>query len=451
MPPPEKGSSQDDALVHGITHRYWLNLMQQLAAIVAATLLGVLISTFLVRSMLVYETLDGETYAFWQRYAQQQQVVLPMAQHYRAYFVAADEVGKPSSLPLAYQTLEEGIHRVPHPELGMSTLKISSKKEGTLYLLMRDARLRAVLLRMVVVPIFILMLFLMLIAIINYRANRRAISPMVWLSQVVRGWHPDRPDVHLIKPDRLPKDLGKEGVVLAETLRGFATQNRAYLQREKQFTRDVSHELRTPLTVINMSADMLGMQGDMDGFGKSIVRKIRHASEDIEFAIESLLILSRDPNEALDNEACAMPDIVNDQCAKLQGLLLGKNVQFNVDVLDHFEVQAPKSVVSVLVTQLLRNACHYTSEGQIDVVLQEHQLIIEDTGMGMDIGNLSDYFDPDLRGHQAGPSSKHSSPGLGLTIVHRLCQRYGWHIQIKSQTGIGTTVVVDFLPAPKIP
>lgn len=432
--------------VHGITHRYWLHLMQQLAAIVAASLFGVLISTFLVRSMLVYETLDDEAYGFWKRYSQQRQVELPIAQHYRAYFVPANSATGDSNVPLSYLTLEEGFHRVPHEELGMSTLKVSKNKQGTLYLLMRDARLRAVLLRMVFVPVFILMLFLMLIATINYRANRRAISPMVWLSQVVRGWHPDRPDVHLIKPDQLPDDLGREGMVLANTLHAFADQNRAYLQREKQFTRDVSHELRTPLTVINMSTDMLDMQSGMEGFGKNIVRKIRHATEDIEFAIESLLILSRDPESDLVNEACPMTDIVNEQCTKLQGLLLGKSVEFNVDLIDEFVVQAPKSVVSVLVTQLLRNACHYTSEGQIDVVLKDNTLVIEDTGMGMDIENLSDYFDPDLRGRHDDASDAHSSPGLGLTIVHRLCQRYGWQIHIKSRTGIGTTVVVDFAP-----
>jgi signal transduction histidine kinase len=34
--------------------------------------------------------------------------------------------------------------------------------------------------------------------------------------------------------------------------------------------------------------------------------------------------------------------------------------------------------------------------------------------------------------------------GLGMPIVHRLCERFGWRIELESEPGHGTTVTVRF-------
>jgi signal transduction histidine kinase len=34
--------------------------------------------------------------------------------------------------------------------------------------------------------------------------------------------------------------------------------------------------------------------------------------------------------------------------------------------------------------------------------------------------------------------------GIGLSLVKRICDRYGWRVRLESGEGHGTTVTVDF-------
>ena len=45
--------------------------------------------------------------------------------------------------------------------------------------------------------------------------------------------------------------------------------------------------------------------------------------------------------------------------------------------------------------------------------------------------------------YRVNPGSS-SGPGLGLSIVRRLCERFGWNITLESQPGQGTRAVLGF-------
>ncbi|MCF8720031.1 PAS domain-containing sensor histidine kinase [Nitrospina gracilis] len=62
---------------------------------------------------------------------------------------------------------------------------------------------------------------------------------------------------------------------------------------------------------------------------------------------------------------------------------------------------------------------------------------IRDTGPGIPEEHLSRIFDPFFTTKEQG-----SGTGLGLNIVHRVVEKYGGRIDVKSQTGKGTTFVI---------
>ena len=103
----------------------------------------------------------------------------------------------------------------------------------------------------------------------------------------------------------------------------------------------------------------------------------------------------------------------------------------------------PSKVVSVMIGNLLRNACRYTDAGSVTVTIQERCVRIEDTGRGMSAEDMANIFQPFFRG-QGAPRGGH---GVGLTIVRRLSDRFNWPVEFHSELGVGTRASILFSDA----
>lgn len=97
--------------------------------------------------------------------------------------------------------------------------------------------------------------------------------------------------------------------------------------------------------------------------------------------------------------------------------------------------------------QLLSNALKYTREGSITVELAgERVLAIRDTGIGIVPEDLPRIFEKGYTG-QNGRADKRAS-GLGLYLCSRICRNLGVGLTVKSTSGVGTTLLLDFTQYP---
>ena len=97
--------------------------------------------------------------------------------------------------------------------------------------------------------------------------------------------------------------------------------------------------------------------------------------------------------------------------------------------------------------QLLSNALKYTREGSITVELAgERVLAIRDTGIGIAPEDLPRIFEKGYTG-QNGRADKRAS-GLGLYLCSRICRNLGVGLTVKSTSGVGTTLLLDFTQYP---
>jgi signal transduction histidine kinase len=110
-------------------------------------------------------------------------------------------------------------------------------------------------------------------------------------------------------------------------------------------------------------------------------------------------------------------------------------------------VEAPEKVLSVLLGNLLRNAFSYTDAGEVTIDIGENRVSIRDTGVGIAADRIEEMFQPFVRGED----NRRGGHGVGLTIVRRLSDRFGWPIRIASQPGVGTTVDISFPGARSAP
>ena len=74
------------------------------------------------------------------------------------------------------------------------------------------------------------------------------------------------------------------------------------------------------------------------------------------------------------------------------------------------------------------------------VTLRRGSIAVSDTGVGMSAEELARVFEPFYR---AGDRKK-DGQGIGLSIVQRLSQRYGWPVRLESEPGRGTTATITF-------
>lgn len=83
----------------------------------------------------------------------------------------------------------------------------------------------------------------------------------------------------------------------------------------------------------------------------------------------------------------------------------------------------PQLLAAVL-SNLIRNALHYTEHDGVDVTLRNHGFSVVDTGTGIPATQRDRLFEPFARG---GPTR---GIGIGLSLVARICEQQGWAITL---------------------
>ena len=244
-------------------------------------------------------------------------------------------------------------------------------------------------------------------------------------------------------PDNLPVDFAKEFGKdelgsLAKALEKSMQLIRAFIEREKQFTRDASHELRTPVTVIKGAVELLQQLPEIkNGSGKRPLERIERSVSDMEILIEVLLIRAREAASVNSSTACNVKKVAEAVVYESRYLLEGRDVDLTIEAPFAPEIKASEHELKMLLSNIVRNAINYTHNGSVTVTVSEDAIEISDTGIGIDSELLDSVTDPYVKGEQS------NGYGIGLSIVTRICDKYGWKLDITSNSG-GTTFRILF-------
>ena len=421
----------------GLRRKIWIAFILQAAAISFAAVLGVYGASAVLKHLLIQRALTEEASHFWLRSEANPAAAVPDTFNMTGFVLEAD--GDRDALPAPLRSLPVGFHSLPRAQGG--ALVLVEQREGrTLYLLFKQEQVDALAFWFGVVPLALVLVVVYVIAWSTYRASRRAVSPVIWLASQVQRWDPKNPEVSSLKPENLPVDVEGETLVLASSLHDFGSRIEELVQRERNFTRDASHELRTPLAVIRMATEMMQADSVCSPRQQKALNRIQGAVRDMETLIEAFLILARDGDTGLPPEPLQASEMVAEAIEQARPLVANKPVRLEVDVEADFQLIAPRRVVSVMLNNLLRNACHYTDRGSVRVVARFGEIRIEDTGIGMSADQLAKVFEPFWRAD----ISRQDGQGIGLSIVQRLSRRFGWPVHLESQPGQGTQASIRF-------
>ncbi len=250
--------------------------------------------------------------------------------------------------------------------------------------------------------------------------SKRILNPIVKLAQEVQSLSPD--DL----TTRLHYNSTKDEVgTLVNTINRLLESVSDFTTREREFTAHASHELRTPVTVIKGAVEIIkSRSNEKTTVIQQPLSRIGRAVSEMEKLIETFLLLARQGEKPDEDEWCDLSAVITGVVESCRHILEGKPVEVTLNIPGSLTVQAPESLTSIAVSNLIRNSFMYTQEGNVDISIAKDRIFVRDSGPGID---------PAQQGK-----------GLGLTIVKRLCERLNWNFNIVSQQGKGTSAELRF-------
>ncbi|MGI8561262.1 MAG: sensor histidine kinase [Luteimonas sp.] len=418
----------------GLPHKLRYVFILQAVTASFAIVIGFYFVGMLVKDTLAAERVRTEANAYWTALALNPTSPPPRSMSINGYFVPVEAADAPRPLPTPLRDLPEGYHDLP----GGRKALVESRPEGRLYLAMTFPLLERVVWWTGLVSMVMALLAIYAVSWLSYRSARRLVAPVDRLAQEVSRWDPRQPDLEAIGSDRLPGHAGREVQQLGGALRDLAIRTQAFVQREREFTRDASHELRTPLTVIRVATDMMRSDPETPERMQRALLRMQRAGQDMEAVIDAFLILARESEISPLLEDFDAHEVVWEVVEKARPMLANKPVELVVVEEARPRLLSSPRVLSVMLDNLITNACSFTEQGRVEVRIACDRIVVSDTGIGMSPETLQRVYDPFYRADQFNPSGK----GMGLSIVRRLGERFGWPVTLESVPGEGTTATV---------
>jgi len=413
--------------------RAWLGraFILQVALISFAAVVGVFVASALLERGLIRAALADEVRHFWQQRDANPAFQLPNTRNLRGYF----DDGAPPEL----RSLQPGYHDWKKDGLDF-TVNVTERDGRRLYLVFDRSNVSRLAAYYGLVPLAGVLLVLYVSAWLAFHRLRRAVSPMIGLARKVRELDEDPANIERLRSLEVPADADEEVRELTGALLRYSERLALFLERERQFTRDASHELRSPLTVIRMAASLLLEDPELPAAARRTAQRIQRACQDMEALTHAFLLLARESETGLPMEALCVNDVLAEELERARLLAADKPVRAELRSTHRVYLEAPEQVVSILLGNLLRNAFSYTDAGEVVVEIGAGTVRIRDTGVGMAADRIEAMFRPFVRGEQA----RRGGHGVGLTIVRRLSDRFGWPLRVTSEPGVGTTIDITF-------
>lgn len=213
-------------------------------------------------------------------------------------------------------------------------------------------------------------------------------------------------------------------------------------QKQKEFTAQASHELRTPIARI--SAQLENQLQNTDEKTKAVLKTIFSDIDQLNELINSLLILSKiDSKNSKSIEKTRVDEALYESIQKVNTQFKDFKINLIFDesetLFDLLEINGNQKLLEIAFSNLLKNAYLYSDDktAKVEIKIEEGRLVLKISNSGKTLTSTEqkNLFQPFMRGKNA---LKSNGLGLGLRIVNRILNVYGYTIRYTSNENSNT-------------
>jgi signal transduction histidine kinase len=346
--------------------------------------------------------------------------------------------GRTATVPFAWQKYDSGVYDIADLDASgrPRSYKLAVYKDNDFWAYLRfDVSSQKLTERQLLIVLSITVLvFAVLSLLMGLWLSARVMSPVTELASRLRELRKSGQYVPLA-----PRFADDEVGQLAVALDDYAARLTHLVERDREFNADVSHELRTPLAVIATTTELL-MGQNLPDKAHERLRRIERAVRQSTELTDALLLLSRSERQApTDGETTDVAKVAEQVIDISRPHLGNKPVEVRFEIEQALTTVAPSSVVAVALTNLISNAFKYTQAGEVVVIVGHGRVAVEDTGPGIAAEDAERLFERGERG-----TTLVKGAGLGLAIVRRLCELYGWQVSLAPRPQGGAVATLQF-------
>jgi two-component system heavy metal sensor histidine kinase CusS len=290
---------------------------------------------------------------------------------------------------------------------------------------------------------FVLGTALIVCTAVGFRIARRGIRP---IHDITRTAHRIRATNlgERISPDGLPAEL----LTLADTFNRMLDRLEESFARLSRFSADLAHELRTPIHGLRGEVEVaLSKSRTPDEYREVLGSNLEECGR-LAHMIDRLLFLARaeNPKTQINREQCDVGRELAIVC-EFYGLTATEaGVRLTVVADKNLQADLDRALFQRAVGNLVANAlAHTPRDGAVTLIAagddRTTRVEVVDNGCGIPAVHLPRVFDRFYRADQT-RSSKNGSVGLGLAIVRSIVELHGGSVEITSEVGRGTRVVM---------
>ena len=297
---------------------------------------------------------------------------------------------------------------------------------------------------------------LVLCSVIGHQIARRGIQPVRDITDTARSIHAANLGERL-NTEGLPSELH----ALSETFNQMLERLEQSFTRISRFSADIAHELRTPLNNLLGEIEVaLSRPRSGEDYRDALVSSVEECRR-LARLIDNLLFLARAeaPKAVITREALDLGAELMTVCEFYEVAAHEAGVRLTVAPRGQAVAEVNRLLFQRAVNNLVANALAHTPPGgsvMLAATGADTGILVEvvDTGCGIATAHLPHVFDRFYRVDQSRQSEGGAHIGLGLSLVRSIVELHGGTVDIDSELGKGTKVIlrlprqVDHLDSP---
>jgi CheY-like chemotaxis protein/two-component sensor histidine kinase len=212
----------------------------------------------------------------------------------------------------------------------------------------------------------------------------------------------------------------------------------------------LSHELRNPLAPIRNSVYILEHADPASEQAARARSVIQRQTDHLTRLVDDLLDVTRIARGKIDlrRERVDLRDLVLRTAEDLRSVVESRGITFRLDVPDERRwADADRTRIAQVIGNLLQNAAKFTRHGDtVSLALRAEkgaaEIVVRDTGAGIDPALLPKLFQPFVQGHRTLARTE-GGLGLGLSLVKGIAELHGGTVRVESAgKGAGAEFVI---------